>query len=140
MSGLALLNRKRLVILIPVSSNYADSQESPPVLLVCRRSPKGSAVSLHGRSPPSSFFLFSSEDPVCCLVQEVPTVRGFPRATVGKTSECPGWSPGLRSQQARQEADFLLFFLSILYLPFSCSVFGGTEANRLLKERERLDF
>lgn len=124
MSGLVLLNRNRLVIPILVSSNYADSQESPPVLLVCRRSPKGSAVSLHGRSPPSSFFLFSSEDPVCCLVQEVPTVRGFPRATVGKTSECPGWSPGLRSQQARQEADFLLFFVHFVFTILLLSVWG----------------
>lgn len=75
--------------------------------------------------------LFGAGSPHCSWV---PPSYGWKDIRVSRVEPGPEISAGQTGSR------FLVFFVSILYLPFSCSVFGGTEANRLLKERERLDF
>lgn len=108
--------------MIYLSINYTDEQKSPTVLPVCwgpaskrlfsQRLCSGFSWTISYRF---FFFLFPLEAHICCCVQEIPTVLGFPQLQLERHQSAQG-SLGLRSQQVRQAADARCFFLLLLWL------------------------
>lgn len=86
MAGPVLLSDKckMLMIIIYLSINYTDKQKSPLVFLLlgsCQEAIFSHRV-CRGFSGAVSywffFFLFPSEDHICCFMQEIPAVLEFP--------------------------------------------------------------